>query len=54
MRYSGDSAQIADHIKKGAKYLIILGEEPLKDDYLKGFLNKQIGQYNNVRIFDLR
>ncbi|NTW32364.1 MAG: glycosyltransferase family 39 protein [Bacteroidetes bacterium] len=38
----------------GAKYLIISDTSLLREEYLKPFLEKKIGEYKNVQIFDLQ
>jgi hypothetical protein len=48
-----DSAGIALSIKRGAKYLIINGDEVLNRNYIKSFLYHPMGNYGNVRIFKL-
>lgn len=48
-----DYASIASNIKKGAKYLIINGNETLSREYLQFFMQHPLGQYGNVRIFKL-
>lgn len=41
-------------IKNGAKYLFVLNEETLKQEYLQEFTKNKIGEYKNIKIFDLR
>jgi len=53
LRLNGDSSHVAGHIDKGAKYLVLVGDEVLNEAYLKPFLKKPVGQYNTVRIYDL-
>jgi hypothetical protein len=48
-----DSTGIVSNIKKGAKYLIVNGNEVLSCDYIQGFLYDPIGQYGNIKIFKL-
>ena len=45
--------RIKKFIEAGTKYLIINDPEYLKMDYIKPFINKRIGEYKNVQIFDL-
>ncbi|MCB8995574.1 MAG: glycosyltransferase family 39 protein [Bacteroidales bacterium] len=52
--YNADSSGIAASIDRGAKYLIINGEETLRRDYLKSFERKQIGEFDSVKIFRLK
>ena len=54
LRLSGDSAKIAGHINKGAKYLILVGEEMLEEDYLQPFMKNKYGEYNSITIYDLQ
>lgn len=54
LRLSGDSAKIAGHINKGAKYLILVGEEMLEADYLQPFMKNKYGEYNSITIYDLQ
>ncbi len=42
------------NINNGAKYLFVLDDETLKQEYLQPFLKNKIGEYKNVKIFDLR
>jgi hypothetical protein len=51
---NSDSSSIASSINHGAKYLIINGDDAIKRDYLQSFLNIQIGQFNNIKIFKLK
>jgi len=46
-----DSAGIAACIRKGGKYLIVNGNEILSRTYIQSFLNHQVGQYGNIRIY---
>jgi hypothetical protein len=48
-----DSVSVAKSISKGAKYLIINGNEMLGRDYIQGFLYHPIGEYGLVHIFKL-
>ena len=48
-----DRASVEASVKRGAKYLIVNGDEILKRDYLQGFLYHPFGQYGSVRIFKL-
>jgi len=48
-----DSAGIASNIKKGAKYLILNGNEILSRGYIQSFLNHPVGQYGNIGIYKL-
>lgn len=41
-------------IRNGAKYLFVLNDEILKQEYLQEFTKTKIGEYKNVKIFDLR
>lgn len=50
---NSDSAKISASINRGANYLILAGEDILKQPYLKSFTNNKIGQYNSVSIFKL-
>lgn len=40
-------------IEKGAKYLLITGNETLKTKYLKPYISHQVGDFNGIRIFKL-
>jgi hypothetical protein len=46
-----DSAGIALSVTRGAKYLIVNGEEVLRRPYIQSFLSHPIGQYGLVRIY---
>jgi len=46
-----DSAGIALSVSRGAKYLIVNGDEIIKRPYIQSFLNHPIGQYGLVRIY---
>lgn len=48
-----DEAHMKYFISKGAKYLILLGDNILKQPYLKSYLYHPIGKYGNVKIFKL-
>jgi 4-amino-4-deoxy-L-arabinose transferase-like glycosyltransferase len=48
-----DSASVAASIKRGAKYLIVNGNEVLTRPYLQSFLYHPFGGYGAVRIFKL-
>lgn len=49
-----DETRINTFINAGAKYLIINNNSILEKEYLKPFLNKKIGEYKNVIIYDLQ
>ena len=49
-----DSSGIQASINRGAKYLIVNGNETLGRSYLKSFLTHKFGQYGNVHIFQLQ
>lgn len=46
-----DAEKIKLLIQKGAKYFIIMGEDPLKEESMKPFLTKQVGEWGKVKIF---
>lgn len=46
-----DSSSIVSSIHRGAKYLIINGEDVIKRKYLQSYLNDPIGQFNSIKIF---
>jgi hypothetical protein len=48
------SKKFATFIKKGAKYLFVNKPEVLEADFMQVYLQKKIGQYYNISIFDLR
>jgi hypothetical protein len=48
-----DSAGIALSIKRGANYLIINGENTLKEPYVQSYLHYPVGEYGQVKIFKL-
>lgn len=48
-----DSTGISLSIMRGARYLIVNGDEILTRDYLKSFFQNQIGQYGSVKIYRL-
>ena len=41
-------------IENGAKYLVVNDSSILSQDYLKPFIEKQVGTYENIAVFDLR
>lgn len=43
-----------ERIEQGAKYLIVNDSMVLFKEYLKPFIHKQIGEYENVLVFDIR
>lgn len=49
-----DSTAIALSIKKGAKYLISHDSTTIHKPYLNSFTKHQIGEYNSIKIYDLR
>lgn len=49
-----DSSGIIKSIKCGANYLILNGEEILKQSHIKPFLDYPIGQYKEIKIFSLK
>jgi hypothetical protein len=46
-----DSVKIREKIGHGAKYLFIYDEKTLDEPGIQPFLNEQIGEYKNIRIF---
>lgn len=49
-----DSATFKRFIDRGAKYLLLIGNEPIqKRQWLKSFATKLVGEYGNVQIFCL-
>jgi len=51
--YNSDSAAVAASIHRGAKYLILHGEEAGNRPYLQSFMTKPIGEFNSIKIFKL-
>jgi len=51
MGCNSDSIEISESINRGAKYLIINGEEVLNRNYLQSFLQHKIGEYKQVKIY---
>ncbi len=51
--YNSDSTAIETSISRGAKYLIIHGEETINLNYLQSFMTRPIGQFNSIKIFKL-
>ena len=49
-----DYASVNDKINKGVKYIIINDSSLLQKDYLKPFLYNQIGEFNKLRIFEIK
>lgn len=49
-----DETRFNTFINAGAKYLIINNNSILEKTYLKPFLNKKIGEFKNIIIYDLR
>ncbi|MBN2635601.1 MAG: glycosyltransferase family 39 protein [Prolixibacteraceae bacterium] len=45
---------INNRIENGAKYLIVTDTTVLSQEYLKSFLKKEIGNYENVFVYDLQ
>ena len=50
---NSDSAAISGFIQKGAEYLFLLDSVVVENEGVDYYLNKKIGQYNNVLIYDL-
>ena len=48
-----DSASVASAINRGARYLIVNGDEVLNREYLQSFMKNPVGQFNRVKIFKL-
>lgn len=46
-----DAEKIKLLIQKGARYFIIMGEDPLKQESMKPFLTQQVGEWGKVKIF---
>jgi hypothetical protein len=49
-----DADRIYEEIKKGAKYLIINKPDYYEKEFIKPFLQRKMGSYMNIEIFDLR
>jgi len=48
-----DPEQISFYISRGAKYLFITDVNLLEKDYLKPFINNQVGEFKGILIFKL-
>jgi len=49
-----DADRMYDEIKRGAQYLIVNKEEYYQQEYMQVFIQKKMGSYLNVDIYDLR
>lgn len=49
-----DSLGIIKSIKSGANYLILNGDDILKESHIKPFINYPLGQYEEIKIFSLK
>jgi hypothetical protein len=50
----GSAAEIDDLISKGASYLFVVTKEWLEEPHMQPYYRYKMGQYHNVRVFDLR